>query len=146
MRRHLAGLIGVALSACAHANHRVQPDPHRSATGGCLDASSCDCLERTGRIPPHPFATDGCSVFPDDGWVHCCVAHDEEYWCGGSAEARSQADHRLEQCVANLDHPAIACVMHLGVRVGGAAWLPFPWRWGFGWDYPDDGDPGERPR
>ncbi len=23
----------------------------------------------------------------------------------------------------------------LGVRAGGPAWLPFPWRWAYGWDY-----------
>jgi hypothetical protein len=27
---------------------------------------------------------------------------------------------------------------YVGVRVGGPAWMPFPWRWGYGWDWLED--------
>lgn len=85
--------------------------------------------------PPHPFTTDGCSAWPDDGWVDCCVVHDVAYWCGGSAEDRARADELLESCVASVA-PRMAPVMWLGVRMGGVPWMPTPWRWGYGWDYP----------
>jgi hypothetical protein len=42
--------------------------------------------------------------------------------------------------VADLGHPCLARLMYLGVRVGAPAWVPLPWRWGFGWDFPYDGD------
>jgi hypothetical protein len=29
--------------------------------------------------------------------------------------------------------------MYIGVRIGGHAWLPTPWRWGYGWYWPQSG-------
>jgi hypothetical protein len=89
--------------------------------------------------------TDGCSAFANDGWVECCVEHGAVYWCGGTAEERRQADRRLSQCVADLGHPCRARLMYLGVRAGGPAWIPLPWRWGFGWHFPYAGDPRDGP-
>ena len=40
------------------------------------------CAQFEGEKPPHPFTTDGCSMWPDDGWAQCCVEHDFAYWCG----------------------------------------------------------------
>jgi hypothetical protein len=111
------------------------------AAQALADRARFSCLERTSQIPPRPFVTDGCSAFANRGWVGCCVEHDAVYWCGGPSEGRSQADRRLEQCVADLGHPFLARLMFLGVRAGGAAWMPLPWRWGFGWDFPYNGDP-----
>jgi hypothetical protein len=145
-RGSLPVLIGVALWGCAHAAHTVAPyrdDAH--AAQELADRARSSCLERTSQLPPRTFVTDGCSAFANDGWVECCVEHDAMYWCGGSADGRRQADRRLEQCVAELGHPRLARLMYLGVRTGAPAWIPLPWRWGFGWDFPYDGDPRDGP-
>ena len=104
----------------------------RAATG------SAECRARRGdaATPPHPFTTDGCSLWPDGPWVECCVLHDRAYWCGGSAEERERADRTLEACVESAGSSATAGAMWLGVRIGGVPWWPAPWRWGYGWDYP----------
>ena len=89
-----------------------------------------------------PFATDGCSDFPDgtpsqkDLWLHCCVAHDKTYWAGGTRAERLASDHELEQCVSKVGEPALAKLMLAGVRVGGAPWWPTRFRWGYGWPWP----------
>jgi hypothetical protein len=93
-------------------------------------------------LPPNPFRSDGCSCWPDGDWVECCVEHDLPYWKGGTREARKDADLRLRECVSEKGHPIIGAVMFLGVRLGGVWWLPTPFRWGFGWDYPESGPPG----
>jgi hypothetical protein len=90
----------------------------------------------SGARPDHDFTTDGCSCWPDDGWVACCVAHDMAYWCGGSEKDRADADLMLEQCV-NEQHVVMGTLMYPAVRIGGAPRLPTPWRWGYGWkDWP----------
>jgi len=90
----------------------------------------------SGRRPDAPFTTDGCSRWPDDGWVACCVAHDMAYWCGGSETDRRDADLMLTHCVGQR-RGVMGAVMYLGVRVAGVPWLPTPWRWGYGWkDWP----------
>ncbi|MBU2591011.1 MAG: hypothetical protein ABIJ24_05940 [Nitrospinota bacterium] len=95
-------------------------------------------------LPPHEFKSDGCSCWPDSEWIECCVAHDLDYWMGGTAEERKQSDKRLQECVASKGHPLMGKVMYLGVRPGGVYWLPTPFRWGFGWDYPQSGPPGKK--
>lgn len=87
-----------------------------------------------------PFTTDGCSLFPDRAggadWCHCCVAHDRLYWRGGPADQRLQADQALRSCVrAAANSPALADMMYAGVRLGGSAYLPTWFRWGYGWTY-----------
>ena len=94
--------------------------------------------------PPYEFKSDGCSMFPDGYWFECCVIHDLAYWMGGTSEERLKADEELKKCVAEKGHPKTARLMFLGVRVGGVWWLPTPFRWGFGWPYPDSGPP-EKP-
>lgn len=139
-------LLGVALWGCAHAAHTVAPyRDDADAARELAERARSTCLARTHRLPPRTFVTDGCSAFADDGWVECCVEHDAVYWCGGTAEGRRHADRRLEQCVAELGHPRLARLIYLGVRAGGATWLPLPWRWGFGWEFPYDGDPQDGP-
>ena len=89
-----------------------------------------------------PFTTDGCSVFPDGTvnqqslWVNCCIRHDLAYWKGGSYEDKRAADQSLSSCVAEVGEPEIAKIMLAGVRVGGSAYFPTSYRWGYGWSYP----------
>jgi len=140
-------LLGLGLLACAHTSDTVSPyrdDP--IAAQQLADRAGSLCIQRTGQSPPKPFVTDGCSAFADGDWAECCVQHDVEYWCGGSSEERERADERLEQCVAQLGHAWLSRWMYLGVRVGGPGLMPLPWRWGFGWEFPDDGDPSRRSR
>ena len=66
----------------------------------------------------------------------CCDRHDAIYWAGGSRMERQQADLDFRQCLLNANYSTIADVYFLGVRVGDTPYLPTPWRWGFGWDYP----------
>jgi hypothetical protein len=122
--------------------------PERSTLGGdaalleklaTLEAGRAAeiCAERRGaeRVPQRPFTSDGCSSFPDSRWAGCCVDHDVEYWCGGSEDARETADGILSGC-ASRALGGLGPAMHFGVWIGGAPWVPAPWRWGYGWDYP----------
>ncbi len=93
--------------------------------------------------PPNDFKSDGCSLFPDGDWVECCVVHDFAYWIGGTRGERKNADATLRQCVVDKGHPKTAGLMYYGVRLGGVWWLPTPFRWGFGWPYPQTGPPGK---
>jgi hypothetical protein len=34
-------------------------------------------------------------------------------------------------------HPIFAFLMWCAVRIGGHPLLPFPWRWGYGWKWPN---------
>jgi hypothetical protein len=90
-------------------------------------------------LPPTGFVSDGCSLWPDGHWVECCVAHDLTYWMGGSGAERRRADSDLRRCVSDGGHPFMARIMFLGVRAAGVHWLPTPFRWGFGWPYPQPG-------
>ena len=88
-----------------------------------------------------PFATDGCSAFPNgigentELWLDCCISHDLAYWRGGTRVERSKADLALKQCVAQTGNPTIARLMLGGVRVGGTPYLPTKFRWGYGWPF-----------
>jgi hypothetical protein len=101
------------------------------ALGGCAGAPGLK-----------PFTTDGCSQFPDrlealgKDWCLCCVAHDRAYWRGGTEEDRLKADQALRTCVRTAsDNAELAAQMYAGVRIGGTAYLPTPFRWGYGWPY-----------
>lgn len=85
------------------------------------------------QVPNYIFTTDGCSRWPDDSWLICCVVHDISYWCGGSAEDRKEADALLMQC-ASSKVSLMGDILYAAVRLGGVPWLPTPWRWGYGWD------------
>lgn len=88
-----------------------------------------------------PFTTDGCSSFPDGTydqqslWLSCCVAHDLAYWKGGLYSEKVKADETLHECVSAAGEPEIAELMLAGVKAGGSAYLPTPFRWGYGWPY-----------
>jgi hypothetical protein len=88
-----------------------------------------------------PFASDGCSAFPDgtvkqkELWLACCTAHDLSYWQGGTYKERVKVDEDLKYCVAKVGEPAVAALMLAGVRVGGTPYFPTSFRWGYGWPY-----------
>ena len=95
----------------------------------------------TPPLPPTDFVSDGCSCWPDSNWVECCVRHDLVYWKGGTREERLAADLILKECVSEKSRPILGTLMYFGVRLGGVWWLPTPFRWGFGWEYPQFGPP-----
>ena len=84
------------------------------------------------RVMPADFKSDGCSLFPDCNYRDCCIEHDRLYYFGGTKEERKAADRQLRACVRAKGHRYLAPLMYLGVRIGGVAWLPTPFRWGFG--------------
>ena len=92
-------------------------------------------------LPPKAFVSDGCSCWPDSDWVECCVQHDLIYWKGGTRLERKEADLKLKECVSKKNNRIIGALMYYGVRMGGVWWLPTPFRWGFGWKYPQSGPP-----
>ncbi len=95
-----------------------------------------------------PFTTDGCSggmsasyrlLFrKPPPWEGCCVAHDRVYWQGGTADSRKQADKALYLCVKARGYPTVAAAMWAAVRPGGTPFMPFDWRWGYGYSYGHD--------
>ena len=147
-RRARACLLTLTLASAACAT-RVTPAPDDGAANGTLmlqqrAAELCCRQQPDCQLPPHPFTSDGCTLWPDGNWNDCCIEHDIAYWCGGSAAARSRADSSLRGCVAARSSPFNGDLLHLGVRLGGHPWLPFPWRWGYGWDWPYVYDPEAR--
>jgi hypothetical protein len=138
-------------SACTPARTTLWPYSGDATLDGLLAeraAATCRCLREGTDLPTHRFTTDGCSLNRDEDWVGCCVAHDIEYWCGGSAEDRRRADDRFARCVEKLGHGrTTAASMRLAVRAGGGPESPFPWRWGYGWKrirgYDDASNPGD---
>lgn len=89
-----------------------------------------------------PFTSDGCSLFPDNylhqegSWLTCCIEHDKTYWQGGSKDQRKQSDLALKHCVdEQTGDSALAQTMYNGVRLGGSAYFPTTYRWGYGWPY-----------
>lgn len=89
-----------------------------------------------------PFTSDGCSVFPDGTfkqknlWLNCCIKHDYDYWQGGSFQDKLASDQALKLFGEKVGQPEVAALMLAGVRVGGSAYLPTQFRWGYGWPYP----------
>jgi hypothetical protein len=109
-----------------------------------LMLSSCSRLvhKPVSEFIPTDFITDGCTFFPDESalhkdesWKHCCVAHDMEYWIGGSSKAREAADKELSQCVGKVKDGGLGALMKLGVFIGGSPnYLTqnADWAWGYG--------------
>ena len=137
----------VALAAgCTPTVNRLEPyRDHPDAARELAAKAAAICSQTRGAdLPPHPFTTDGCSLWPDCTWVDCCVTHDMAYWCGGSCEDRERADEALRECVAEHGPTGMGTTMYVGVRIGGPPWLPFSFRWGYGWDWPHGYDDGRR--
>lgn len=89
-----------------------------------------------GRVLPTDYVSDRCSMFPDGDYGDCCVEHDKAYFFGGTKRERRAADNELYECVKGKGHNFIGKMMWVGVRIGGAAFLPTPFRWGFGKNWP----------
>jgi hypothetical protein len=136
--RALAGALMIAATLAAGCvAHQARPDlADRAGRHGdeLVHHAAAVCAAARPERPDYAFTSDGCSMWPDDGWVSCCVEHDLAYWCGGSADARVRADAALDACVQRDAKRSrhLADLMYWGVRVGGVPWQPFPWRWGYG--------------
>lgn len=103
---------------------------------GAFAQSVSDSTSKTAIVVPANFKSDGCSMFPDGGYRDCCVEHDKAYFNGGTRRQRRAADGLLFKCVAGQKgwwhRTFIAPMMWAGVRIGGVAFLPTSFRWGFG--------------
>ena len=82
-----------------------------------------------------PFTTDGCSIVPDFSFTPCCVAHDLDYWAGGTYEQRKQSDKNLKSCIEKKSNALVANMFYWGVRMGGSPDMLSSYRWGYGWKY-----------
>lgn len=93
-----------------------------------------------------PFTSDGCSGSPDAimgvSIVHCCIAHDFEYWLGGTEKDKVDADQALASCITTAlggDYSIVGDIYKMGVEMGGEPVYfeslnsPFDWRWAYGW-------------
>lgn len=111
---------------------------------GCAADRPCDprfVPDTYAAAPPHECRVNGCSLAPDFNFPRCCDTHDARYWAGGTADERKQADRRFRECIATTGHRALSNLYYFGVRIGGTPYLPTPWRWGFGWNYPHGYEP-----
>jgi len=136
-------MLALALADCTTmvAHNTAEPYLHNQekrdklqqlAVQYCQVKQSKSGQKQAPSMPDYPFTTDGCSRWPDESWVACCIVHDITYWCGGSEKNREETDRIITHCI-NKKAPPLGGVMYPGVRVGGSPWLPTPWRWGYGW-------------
>ena len=94
-----------------------------------------------------PFKTDGCSMWIDGTpnnpylWRHCCVVHDKAYWLGGTNQQRNEADETLRSCVSDLAGAGMGNYMYFFVSTGGSPFWFTTYRWGYGWNYLENGRP-----
>lgn len=141
----LAGL-GWVLSAGCTPNHNTI-DPPFSYEGVTYDVEGiraaaelrCGLASTDSEATPDitPFTTDGCSMYPDGGWLECCIAHDIDYWCANPRTTRAAADRALKVCVAEHSNAFNGQLTYLGTRLFGHGALPFSWRWGYGYPWLD---------
>lgn len=141
----LIGLLtSFLITGCTSLESRLSIEPYiknkpmRNAIENVAEAYCRSKRAGSEAQPDFIFTTDGCSRWPDDSWVACCIAHDIAYWCGGSEQDRKNADQELMRCV-NSETDGLGNILYAGVRIGGIPWWPTPWRWGYGWDnWPSD--------
>jgi len=84
---------------------------------------------------PDGRKSDGCTLIGGDEFRACCVAHDRDYFYGGTIKQRRASDKRLFECIngkKSFGAKLAAPFIWLGVRIGGLPFLPTPFRWGFG--------------
>ncbi len=93
------------------------------------------CMEHEKKLPSKSFKSDGCSMWPNGNWTHCCIEHDFAYWCGGDISQRKMIDKKLGECINDVI-PGLGTIVYLGVRVGGVSILPTSFRWGYGHVWP----------
>jgi hypothetical protein len=90
-----------------------------------------------------PFVSDGCSASPDGipltkenaAWRECCVAHDLEYWLGGTPAQKAAADKGLKACISEKGYPTIGRIYKAFVKKFGTSRSAQGYRWGYGWNY-----------
>jgi hypothetical protein len=99
--------------------------------------SGCTFPPKPTEPPEKPFASDGCSCWPDWNYYDCCYSHDKDYWWGGTPQERKESDLKLMKCVSEKGHTILPIFMYIGVRISGHGWLPTPFRWGFGRPWPE---------
>jgi len=66
----------------------------------------------------------------------CCIGG------GGTREERRAADRELRECVTAKSNGIMGAIMYSGVRIGVVRWLPTPFCWGSGREYPQSGPQG----
>jgi len=122
--------------------------PFRAATAALIGFLFLACV---GQIPafaqtagigqtaddrlPNGKKSDGCTLIGGKEFRACCVAHDRDYFFGGTIKERRKSDKRLFECVVKKKSFAAklaAPFIWLGVRIGGLPFLPTSFRWGFG--------------
>jgi hypothetical protein len=79
------------------------------------------------------FETDGCTMFIDGNWGHCCYMHDLRYWYGGDHKRQDEADTELKNCVEKVAGINWATLIYKGVRLGHHSPIKNKYRWGWGW-------------
>lgn len=104
-------------------------------------------------LPDEPFKSDGCSGGLSKAWralfkeeppfAICCYDHDREYHYGSGRYAswlenmkdRFIVDCQFAKCLwQNSWQGKLVCVpAFIAVRIGGGAYWPTPYRWGFGY-------------
>jgi hypothetical protein len=87
-------------------------------------------------------------MVPDMGLRDACIAHDIEYWMGGSDADKEAADSALYAAVRARYGAVIASMYYRTVAVGGInhGYSPLPWRWGYGYPVGDVRASEERAR
>lgn len=108
---------------------------------GCSGYKPCNqaLVAETAAItanPPSACMVDGCTLAPGFNFTACCNTHDVRYLAGGTYDERKKADLEFRQCIVDADHNVLAELYYYSVRLAGTPFLPTPWRWGFGWEYP----------
>lgn len=89
------------------------------------------------------FKSDGCSGYISYIWVgllgrkpllyDCCRSHDWLYW--SATGTRWQADMLIAKCIWAKGYRLLALLFWVGIRIGGSKYLPFAWRWGYGYPH-----------
>lgn len=95
--------------------------------------------------PTKDFKVNGCSscvtylwrkfIKIDPPWETDCEHHDHEYYFGGAADERYEADLELMKGIANRGYGWWAILVFITVRIVGHPLFPFSSRWGFGTNY-----------
>jgi CubicO group peptidase (beta-lactamase class C family) len=151
----LAGAALVVLQGCTPLTQAMaQEEIEEQAAGhlSCVARQRCAARGFPAGVPAQAFATDGCTGWPDEVVLSCCIDHDMAYWCGGSRKARKQADAGLRACVkekyGEWPGPVVGWMMQAAVTTAGSPHLPTYWRWGYGHEfgggYCDDPGPDEQ--
>lgn len=142
-----AFMVLAAYTGCASSGKRVQHQEPDAQTIQLLARQAEELCAARGFPAGEPtilFVTDGCTGWSDQVIHKCCVAHDMEYWCGGSHEDRKQADQRLRDCAEAIygeeSGPFLGWLIEVGVAAGGSPHLKTPWRWGYGHEHGENDD------